>query len=280
MKNLVIYHADCADGFGAAYAAWLSICDSAEYLPMHYKDELNVPVEGRNVYILDFSFPLDVMETICDKASNVIWLDHHATSKETAAQIASNYPSAYVKHSDTKSGSILAWEYFHPFRDVPSLISHIDDRARWQFKLRDTKAVSAALWSYRPWTFEAWNDYTSKTMYSQLITEGAAILRAQRAEVEATVKKAYPIHIAGQVGLAVNTDTNISEVCQELANQSETFGVVWYFDEGTSVKYSLRSNGDFDVSKIAEFYDGGWHKNAAWFVVSVEELATLMRTPK
>ena len=36
MKPLVIYHANCTDGFGAAFAAWLKLGDEAEYLPMEY----------------------------------------------------------------------------------------------------------------------------------------------------------------------------------------------------------------------------------------------------
>lgn len=30
MKPLVVYHANCADGFGAAFAAWLKLGDEVE----------------------------------------------------------------------------------------------------------------------------------------------------------------------------------------------------------------------------------------------------------
>lgn len=33
MKPLVIYYANCADGFGAAFAAWTKLGDDAEYVP-------------------------------------------------------------------------------------------------------------------------------------------------------------------------------------------------------------------------------------------------------
>ena len=35
-KPLVIYHDTCADGFGAAFAAWLVLGDEADYVPMQY----------------------------------------------------------------------------------------------------------------------------------------------------------------------------------------------------------------------------------------------------
>lgn len=38
MKPLVIHHASCADGFGAAFAVWLKLGDEAEYLPMQYSN--------------------------------------------------------------------------------------------------------------------------------------------------------------------------------------------------------------------------------------------------
>src|SRR6218665_2371586 len=58
---LILYHGrNCPDGFGAALAAWLYYGDSAQYLGLdhgeiHTVDDLP-PVQGRAVYILDFSF--------------------------------------------------------------------------------------------------------------------------------------------------------------------------------------------------------------------------------
>ena len=62
MKPLVIYHANCTDGFGAAFAAWLKFGDEAEYRACHYGQECfqdGETVHNREVYILDFSFPRD-----------------------------------------------------------------------------------------------------------------------------------------------------------------------------------------------------------------------------
>lgn len=38
MKTYVLYHAHCADGFGAAYAAWLKLGNDAQYVPVKYGD--------------------------------------------------------------------------------------------------------------------------------------------------------------------------------------------------------------------------------------------------
>lgn len=92
MKPLVVYHANCTDGFGAAFAAWLKLGDEAEYLPMEYGRSVgaNLPMfEGREVYILDFSFPKQDMDDIFAKAKRVVWLDHHASSRPIAERFSS-----------------------------------------------------------------------------------------------------------------------------------------------------------------------------------------------
>ena len=104
MKPLVIYHANCADGFGAAFAAWLKLGDEAEYVPMQYgkidfdfeggffnlgKHEADNPctfVAGRDVYILDFSLPREHMDYVFAHAKRVVWLDHHASSRSVAEE--------------------------------------------------------------------------------------------------------------------------------------------------------------------------------------------------
>lgn len=89
MKPLVIYHASCADGFGAAFAAWLKLGDEAEYRACQYgREEFQEgeSVHNREVYVLDFSFPKDTMDWLFRDAKRVVWLDHHASSRAMAEE--------------------------------------------------------------------------------------------------------------------------------------------------------------------------------------------------
>ena len=85
-KPLVIYHDNCADGFGAAFAAWLILGDDADYVPAHYGQEFEPSylsdIEERVVYILDFSFPREEMDRLFGSAERVTWIDHHQTAFE------------------------------------------------------------------------------------------------------------------------------------------------------------------------------------------------------
>ena len=61
-RPLVMYHGSCYDGFTAAWVFrkfWGN--DDIEFHPMNYGDEDVPDCKGRRVWVLDFSFPRDVM---------------------------------------------------------------------------------------------------------------------------------------------------------------------------------------------------------------------------
>lgn len=295
MKPLVIYHANCTDGFGAAFAAWLRLGDEAEYLPMEYNPSSHKHIfcHDREVYILDFSFPKPVMDAIFQHAKRVVWLDHHKTAFEMWCGKSPDIfftthkeqnESKTIILDDCRSGAMLAWRFFHPNTKVPMLIRHIDDRDRWQFKLEGSKELHAALASYQPWTFEQWHKYMLEPYEVDFdIREGAAILRAHNQHVQSALKQAAECKITlkteqygctGEAGLAANAPAFLaSDLGHELANKSGTFGLVWSMAGDGQVHCSLRSNGDYDVSAIAKAFGGGGHRNAAGFSV---EMGTLM----
>ena len=207
MKSLVIYHANCADGFGAAFAAWLKLSDEAEYVACQYGDDapdgctMSHSLEGRDIYILDFSFPRDQMDFFFKHAKRVVWLDHHKSAFEMwevkeGQRVWAETEGRHVKLHMDKSGAMLAWEYFHPGTEVPMFIQHIDDYDRWQFKIEGTKAFNKALWSYTPWSFEQWKEMFWNEAHHEdfsieatgLIEEGNAILRAHEQNVQSVVK--------------------------------------------------------------------------------------------
>ena len=296
MKPLVIYHANCADGFGAAFAAWLKLGNEAEYLPMQYNKGL--PREAflkRDIYILDFSFERAVMDELFMTVEHLIWLDHHKSAFEmwiggkfdgTEGDHHQEDEVRYITLSQSKSGALLAWEYFHPGIDIPMFIRYIDDYDRWQFKIEGTKEFNKALWSYAPWSFEQWNHKFSNTYDTldkqQLMRdEGAAILRAHEQNVQTIVESAarecdistYWILGPESSGLAANCPPHLaSDVGTELANQSGTYGLLWFVNKDGKCKCSLRSNSGYDVSVIAKSFGGGGHKTAAGFEVDIQTL--------
>lgn len=295
MNAIVYYHDSCADGFGAAFAAWLKLGDAAEYVPVQYGREPCLDgLDGVDIYILDFSFPKPIMNRMFEIAANVVWLDHHKTAfemwcetereryewRDTSAD--TDDIGHYILLDNNKSGALLAWEYFHPEKEMSELILNIDDRDRWQFKRTLSKATHAGLMANRPWKFEQWKGFTNlvhNNALGGLVQEGQILLKQQAADVASSAKHAkecvlyIPDGLIGRRGLAVNCASNISEVGHALANQSGTYGLVWWYSPHEQAAVcSLRSNGDYDVSAIAKQFGGGGHKNAAGFKVSMTKL--------
>ena len=50
-KNIVIlYHGDCPDGFGAAWASWKKFGDGAEYIGVHHGDNPPDGLKDKEIY--------------------------------------------------------------------------------------------------------------------------------------------------------------------------------------------------------------------------------------
>lgn len=289
MKNIaaiIVYHANCLDGFAAALAAWLKFGNDALYIPAHYgdQDDINKILDEcrpyRHVYILDFSFPLDVLNQIEQASAFVTMLDHHKTAFEMFnAPLEIPFESKSDKHyyqlNNSRSGCILAFTYFWPADAIPLAFYHIDDRDRWQFKMQGTKEFNAALWN-RPRAFEHWHEAFQPEGITALYQEGQALLIEQANHVEACVKRARVVALFDQAGHIVNTDKDISEVGHALCAKNGTFGLIWYIDNKGMANCNLRSNGDYDVSVLAKQFGGGGHKNAAGFRLTPAQLIELI----
>ena len=286
MKPLVIYHAHCTDGFGAAFAAWMRLGEEAEYVPMNYGFEAkDIPVfADREVYMLDFSWPKQLMVDLFNHAKSVVWLDHHKTAfemwceteREKHVEVHPLPNNHFIVLDNNKSGAMLAWQYFYPDSEPSMIIKHIDDRDRWQFKMKNTEGIHLALQLNKPWSFEQWDTMTHDDNYRSLYEQGLSLVGYQKQQINSLTKYARKCFIMckplgyGVEGLSANTSIHMSEVGHELANKSGTYGLIWYLGENNNVKCSLRSNGDYDVSAIAKCFGGGGHKNAAGFSVDIQ----------
>lgn len=264
---LILYHADCDDGFGAAYAAWLSLGDGAEYQPVYYGDQIPPDrLTGRQVFILDFSFSPVVLRKMARHAAKIVLLDHH---KSAASQWTGVEPIPNVElHFDMdRSGAQMAWDYFHAGSVRPPLIDHIGDRDLWRFAFADTKAFCAGL-SLIPTSFESWQ--LAATHPTDLIFKGHIVLDVLQRQIDSALRKDLrPVTLCGYRGLATNAISNTSEIGHAVAKRSGTFSLT-FFIKGDEAICSLRSIAPFDVSVIATQYGGGGHAQASGFTVPID----------
>lgn len=264
-RPLILYHAQCADGFAAAWGAWRHFGDNADYLPVQYGQELP-DVTERNVFILDFSYKRPVLLRMLVSANNIVIIDHHKTAEEELFSFQAR--GLFIRFDSSKSGGRLTWEHFHRDGPAPWLVAYTEDRDLWRWSLPNSREINAALASY-PRDFQTWEQLAGADAgcksWGSLIEQGTAILRYQQQQIEAVCAHARQADIAGHKVLAANTPIMQSEVAGKLA-EGRAFGVA-YFDRGDGKRvYSLRScNGGLDVSEIAKLFGGGGHRNAAGF---------------
>lgn len=259
-RLLVLYHANCSDGFCAAWICHRFHPD-AEFIPVQY-DQPAPDVTGRNVLILDFSYPRQQLLAMKAAAASLHVLDHHKTAEQELAGLD------FCVFDQTKSGGRLMWEWFWFLRHQPSpwLVDYTEDRDLWKWQLPNSRELNAYLRT-RPQTFDEWerlSEVTESEM-ANFVDAGAAILSDQANTVAAHVRNAYEIELDGHRVLCVNATTLISEIAGELA-KGRPFGVAWQERAPGERIYSLRSrDGGVDVSEIAKAHGGGGHRNAAGF---------------
>ncbi len=264
MKNIVvIYHAECMDGFSAAWVAHQKFGPEAEYLPILHNDPVPKALKNKEVYFLDIVYPMNDLVKVIKANKKVVVLDHHIT-REKEAKLAGGL------YALENSGTVLAWNYFFPGKPLPFFLKLVEEQDLWKYKTKGAKEIlaSAKLVEY---TFEKWsaliNELETEKGRSLHMKQGAALLAYQQMMIQEIGDRGNLAKFEGMATYVVNSMNFKSEVGNYLATKKlPPIGIVWavYPDR---ISVSLRSNGTVDVSKICEKYGGGGHKAAAGFVL-------------
>ncbi len=275
MKEICFYHAGCPDGFGAAWAAWRDWGDDARYIARRHGDTLCADdYAGDWVVYLDIAPGNDELLAIGESAERVTVLDHHVS----ACERYHSDPDVVKRMEDqgheilydmTHSGALLAWRYFAHGEPVPDLLRYVEDQDLWNWQLAQSEEVNAAIAAY-PRRFETWSELARRSAH-ELAREGEPIVRANRMQVERSLRSAHALRLREQLVEAVNATHSRSSVGHELAKR-QRFGCPWgcvYRISGDRVHATLYSIGDLDVAAVAGRYGGGGHRNAAGFDVGL-----------
>ena len=277
---LILYHGrGCPDGFGAALAAWLYYGGQAEFKGLDHGDVRTVddlpPLQGRAVYILDFSFAEDILRDIDARAAKLVMLDHHKSAAEKLTGFACR---CGVVHFDmAKSGARLAWEFFHPDAPVPSLIRYVEDRDIWKWEFAESAGFLAAL-DMEPQDFARWREIAAFTPgeLARFMARGAAMDEKYKKLCADIAEGAQPLVFNGIAGLMVNAPGMFHSLVGDLLSaQSGTFALMWSAGP-KGVKAGLRSQRNFDCIALAESMGGGGHAQACGFRMGVERLPELL----
>ncbi|MDF1582207.1 MAG: DHH family phosphoesterase [Methyloprofundus sp.] len=277
MNKWVFYHAECMDGYAAAWAAWKAFGNKASYKPVRHHMPMPTFPEGAELYILDFCYPLDVLLAAAQRASKIVVLDHHISAQkefeahEKQAALPSNLEVNFIQ---AHSGCMIAWQYFQGDLEPPVLLLHIEDHDLWRHKLPKTEAISKALYMHLPLNFAAFE----KIKLPTLEREGVVLLKQQKLNVSRLLKTRHKVTLNNIAGLAVNAPAMFSsDLGHELAELSGTFGLTYsYHGQRQCYDCGLRSISEFNVAELAQHFGGGGHKNASGFRVDQATFLSFM----
>lgn len=270
--EVVIHHGDCPDGVGAASIVW-STLDPAkvQFFPAYHGRESPREIEGKNVLILDFSYPETVLKTMLTQAKSILILDHH----KTAMKALEFLPDHQKVFDMNKSGVSLTWEYFYPDKPMPLFYQYIEDGDLWRKKLPYAT-------EYYSWIQTLKFDYSVYALYAKMITEefervmasASGMVALNKVYVERAVEHAWLTFTRLKdkyYNVAIVNSTILhSEIGNALVTKHPLvdFAAVYSITGSGSTKYSLRSSDtQADCSTVAVMFGGGGHRNASGMCV-------------
>lgn len=292
---LIAFHKNCIDGFTSVAIARKALITKGyevDTLAMQYSEASEINLKDQmhskqydELFVVDFS-----LSTTCmiDITNGFPWvkcyiLDHHKTAFEhycpqveitPTVKFTGGVAGFQIYLDNNESGASLCWKFFNPGAEVPPLVQYVRDYDLWKFEHKHTKAVNAIL-NEANQSFDYWDELMRSLGYDSgytnyLTAKGNLILDIAARKVAELAETAQAITIAGKVGLAVTgTEPKLTnDLGHAMCKASGTFGAVISIDLNRQViKFSLRSEGDYDVSAITKLYGGGGHKNAGGFEV-------------
>jgi uncharacterized protein len=267
--TIIIYHGDCPDGFGAAYAAWKKFGDTATYLPWKDHDTLPAGLTDKTIYIVDFSFPRTLLQQLGDTNTSVVVIDHHVSAKADVTAFPQNI------FDNNHSGCVLAWQYFHPGTEVPVVLLYVEDHDLWKMSLIEHREFNAALHD-AAMTFESWDSICeslkTENNLINFIAKGSLLAKFEDKLVSKLFSYREKVRFENMECYAINATRYYRSILGNMLaehNEGEgrlPLGIIYYHSIGT-VNISLRSKDEVDVAAIATKFGGGGHKHAASFNV-------------
>lgn len=272
MQPVVIYHDRCRDGFAAAWVANRYLRKQGykpEFIAANHGDAPPGHLMGRNVFLLDFAYPRHVMMALVME-TNLVVLDHHKTAQADLLNLGPG--SDRVKFDMDRSGAGMTWDFFYGSQPRPWLIDYVEDRDLWRYKLSNSREVNAWI-GQLAFDFDVWDatfDQFETANHPHIVDGGVAIIQKIEQYCRETSKNALAVKFDGYTVPMVNApQVDISELLRYLLIEGPVFkpafALGWSQWGDGKFHYSLRSDGDMDVSVLAKKYGGGGHKNAAGF---------------
>ncbi len=293
-KTIVFYHSADFDGWSSG-AIVLRKFPNAKAIPINYpvldqKEKLakilSVIETGDTVYVVDFSFSPQTFKEINEKVKELIWIDHHVSAInsceseefQTNGLLSTEYAACELTWLYLMEGfkTIDAYsdEYYNslPLPYSIRLLGRYDlwkhdyDKNIVPFQMGMKSCFSMA-------TDSKWvKILDNSSEFIEHIIERGNIISDYLENNDYKVAKSYAFEaeIEGNKVVALNMRSGGSSIFKNIFQKEiHSFCVSFLLlptQKWVVAMYS-ENNNSIDLSKIAEKYGGGGHKNAAAFTI-------------
>ena len=192
---------------------------------------------------------------------SLVVLDHHKTNESKIGLI----PECVFDLS--KSGCVIAWEYFRPSEPVPLFLRYLQDRDIWQWQMENSREISAFVQSLE-FDFDVWTvaieGIENIDLSQKYVEYGKLILKYQKILSKDIVEdNRQLVDFEGHKAWAVNSSVLSDEIGERLYADLP-LAIIWQ-QRSESITVGLRSDRTVDAGLIARKHGGGGHVGAAGF---------------
>jgi oligoribonuclease NrnB/cAMP/cGMP phosphodiesterase (DHH superfamily) len=251
---IVKYHYPECELFGVDYGININLND--------------IISKHEGVFVVDFSFDEKEM-LFLNENTDFIWIDHHKTSIDKFSKFNFNG----IQRIGIGACALVSEYFGMPYNYAVDMLSLYDV---WRFEEggpfclyfqygmrieNNDPKHNMGIW-VRLFTCDSTSSFVK-----EIIDNGKAVLKYQERQDEKYAKSmAFEVDFEGYNAIVLNKAWSNSKVFDSIFNKDKHDIMILFSYEGVNkIKYSIYSNNDIDVSKIALKYGGGGHKNACGF---------------
>mgnify|MGYP003394533242 FL=1 len=265
-NTLFFYHADCPDGFGAAWAAFNFLKNEAQYIPISHSVKWFLNLKNKKIYFADIFLDNEADLSLLTANNNeVIAIDHHISTQK----IIKKLPKYLFDLNN--SGAVLTWQFFNSNKNVPKLLKYIEAQDLWRYDLMPNSKKVMAVVNLAAREFKTWTNLNNRlenaNKIKSIIKDGTIILEAKDSYIEQIYKRQKLDGIfLGYKTSIINAAFFESDLGDYAIKKGAKLALIWRNIEG-GTKVSLRGSSIINVAKLAEKFGGGGHKGASGFFI-------------
>lgn len=235
----------------------------------HHTNDFRTIEKDELVYIVDYSFPPDIMNKILKVTSNVVLIDHHKTTQQRIEEYVGEF-EMWCEFDGSNSGCMLAWDYFFGYEEIPWAVRLISDYDAWVHAMKPDSTffvMGLGLFDCRPES-KVWHDLLlvpeeqAEYTCDDIIQSGRTCVEFRDNLAKAACDEfGFETEYDGCRCFAIYcTALRSSLFFGDRINQYDMCIMIVPHKNGCTLRFY--SNGEVDVSEIAKKYGGGGHKGA------------------